>query len=104
MPSTVFSSLSGHETTIRVNGRFNYEVFSRFRAAYLIEGSDRKCSRRLVIDLAGTEYIDSSGMDMLLLMRDEMGRDGASIEIVNLSPEIRNFLEIACFDRLFKMT
>ncbi|MEO5350808.1 MAG: STAS domain-containing protein [Magnetococcus sp. YQC-3] len=104
MPSTVFSSLSGQKTTICVNGRFNFELFSRFRTACLMEGLEGKGVRHIVIDLSGTECIDSSGMDILLFMRDEMGTRMASMEMINARPELRHALEVACFHRLFKIT
>lgn len=104
MSSTVFTSLSDRETTIRVNGQFNFEVLSRFRTAYHTAPTDSPCGQHFVVDLIGTEYIDSSGMDILLLMRDEVGVTQATIDIVHTRPEIRRMLEMAGLHRLFTIT
>lgn len=104
MSSTVFTSLSDRETTIRVNGPFNFELLSRFRTAYHTVAADGPRGQHFVIDLIGTEYIDSSGMDLLLLMRDEVGADQATIDIVHTRPEIRRLLEMAGLHRLFTIT
>lgn len=92
------------ETIISIKGRFNFEMHSQFRSAYQEDASAEKRSRRFVIDLSGTEYIDSSALGMLLLLREEAGTNESDIEIVNARPEIKKILETANFQRLFKIT
>ena len=91
-----------NETVISIKGRFNFEMHSQFRTAYQNEtgsGSNKK----FIIDLTGTEYIDSSALGMLLLLREEAGANESDIEIINARPEIRKILETANFQRLFKI-
>jgi anti-anti-sigma factor len=55
-----------------------------------------------VLDLAGTEYMDSSALGMLLLLHD-YAKDASSIEIINCSPDIKAIFAISNFQKLFKI-
>jgi anti-anti-sigma factor len=55
------------------------------------------------VDLGRTNYVDSSALGMLLLLREHAGGDDANIRIVNANDEIRKILTISNFDRLFKV-
>ncbi|MBF0621710.1 MAG: STAS domain-containing protein [Magnetococcales bacterium] len=104
MSGEISVSHNENETTISIKGRFNFEMHSQFRTAYQQTGdggTDK--SRKYVIDLGGTEYIDSSALGMLLLLREEAGANEANIEVTNARPEIRKILETANFQRLFKI-
>ncbi|MBF0187943.1 MAG: STAS domain-containing protein [Magnetococcales bacterium] len=104
MSGTITVTNNDNETVISIKGRFNFEMHSQFRTAYQQSGGDGPGKgMRYVIDLTGTEYIDSSALGMLLLLREEAGANEADIEIVNARPEIRKILETANFQRLFKI-
>ena len=83
---------------IQVSGRFDYSCHESFRAAY--EGCDEPCER-FEIDLTEAEYLDSSALGMLLILRDHAGGDAANIEIQNCTPGVRKAFTISNFDRLF---
>ena len=104
MSGTISTSRTDNETTISIKGRFNFEMHTLFRTTYHEETADKIRSRRFIVDLAGTEYIDSSALGMLLMLREAAGTNEADIEIVNSRPEIRKILETANFQRLFKIT
>lgn len=104
MSGTISVSRDDNETVINIKGRFNFEMHSQFRAAYQGDTSGGAKGRRFVINLTGTEYIDSSALGMLLLLREEAGTNESDIEITNARPEIRKILETANFQRLFKIT
>ena len=104
MSGTISVSHGSDATTISIKGRFNFEMHSQFRTAYQSEAKDQDGKNlKYLIDLAGTEYIDSSALGMLLLLREEAGGNESDIEIVNARPEIRKILETANFQRLFKI-
>ncbi|MEO5335082.1 MAG: STAS domain-containing protein [Magnetococcus sp. YQC-5] len=103
MPATLSVARTGQETTINIKGRFCYDMHTLFREAYLEETKDKRTNRRFVVDLAGTEYIDSSALGMLLLLREETDTNDANVEIVNARPEVLKILTTANFDRLFKI-
>ncbi|MBK1725858.1 STAS domain-containing protein [Halorhodospira neutriphila] len=60
---------------------------------------------RLVVDLGGVTYLDSSGLDMLLALRRMVEADGGSGEVVlrHCPREVRWILEVVHFDRLFRI-
>lgn len=107
-PDTMTIERTDTETIIRITGCFCYEMLSQFQAAYQDETDDTVRGKRFVIDLSGTEYMDSSALGMLNILRTLIdipgGNGGATIEIVNARPGIRRILEMANFDRLFGMT
>lgn len=104
MSGNITVSHEAEQTTIAIKGRFNFEMHSQFRTAYQQTGDGgAEGARRYIIELGGTEYIDSSALGMLLLLREEAGANEADIEIINARPEIRKILETANFQRLFKI-
>lgn len=96
---SVTSSVSegGKQVTIQINGRFDFNAHQEFRKAYRNERSDAK----YLIQMEGTEYIDSSALGMLLLLREHAGNDDADVTITGCREDIRKILNIANFDRLF---
>lgn len=86
--------------TLQMGERFDFSVHREFHAACLGEG---KPSRSYVIDLGTVTGMDSSALGMLLLLREHAGADHSDIRIVNASPELRNTLRVAGFDKLFTL-
>lgn len=86
--------------TIEIRGRFDFGMQKSFRSFYQ-DGPDG--IRRFVVNLRDTEYMDSSALGMLLLLREHALARDAEILIVHSRPEIRRIFEIANFDKLFKL-
>jgi len=101
MPVTSHVSGDGKAVTIRVAGQFTFSVYPEFREA--TRQPALKPDASFVIDLTGAEYMDSSALGMLLVLRERAGGDRANIAITHCSPEIRKILSIANFDRLFRI-
>ena len=53
--------------------------------------------------MAEVEHLDSSALGQLLMLRERTGSEIAEIELANSSPGVKNILEMANFDRLFKL-
>ena len=84
--------------TISVEGRFDFSAHKEFRDSYqCAEGEPRQYQ----VDMASADYIDSSALGMLLLLRDHAGGDQAEVEIVNCNADVRKILTISNFDQLF---
>lgn len=96
---TISASSDGQTQEIKISGRFDFSVQSEFRQAY----ENTPPSNLFVLDFSEAEYMDSSALGMLLLLRDYAGGEDARIEIKNPRPEIRNILEISNFQKLFKV-
>lgn len=100
MSVTTNLSEDGKTYTIAIDGRFDFNLHQQFRTAY--EQVDPK-QVHYRIDLKETEYMDSSALGMLLLLRERAGGDQSEIDIVNCPSEIRNILTISNFHQLFKI-
>jgi len=101
MANSVVVSENGGEMVVKVNGRFDFSVHKEFRAAYE-EAIKNAHLTRCVVDLQGTQYIDSSALGMLLMMRERIG-GRIKIELVRANKEIRNTLDISNFHKLFEI-
>jgi anti-anti-sigma factor len=84
-------------TVIEISGRFDFSCHPEFRAAFtsLVPGSE------VVVDFAGTTYIDSAALGMLLLLRDRVG-DARHIRLANCKGQPDQVLRIANFHKLFR--
>jgi anti-anti-sigma factor len=100
MPISSTVSDSGKIVTINISGRFDFNSHRDFRASYGDEGSNLK----YVVNMGGTDYMDSSALGMLLLLRDYAGGENAKVELVRCDTEIKNILEISNFQKLFTVS
>lgn len=100
--STVESRLNddGQELVIRVKGRFDFSLQREFRNAY---AGDNGRASRYVVDLGRAEYLDSSALGMLLLLREHAGNGARPIRIAGVTPPIEKILRIANFHQLFQL-
>jgi len=102
MPLTVRVSEKTNEVVIHITGRFDFNLHRDFRYAY--EDAQKRLDKPgFTIDLAGTEYMDSSALGMMLLLREHIGGDKGVVSIINARPEVKKILEIASFGHLFKL-
>lgn len=86
--------------TIKVNGRFDFSLHNEFRKSYK---DISVSSGQFVIDLKGTDYLDSSALGMLLLLKEHAESCSSKVKIINISNDIREILNIASFDKLFTL-
>jgi len=49
-------------------------------------------------------YMDSVGLGMMITLRDEAEKKGITASISNPSGDVKDLLEMACFDRLFSIS
>lgn len=87
--------------TIQISGRFDFNLHRQFREAYK---EAEQVDGEILVDLNGTEYMDSSALGMLLVLRDRSGGDAANISIVNCNDEIKKIFAISNMDQMFKIT
>ena len=84
--------------TIKITGRFDFSVHNEFRKAYKdisLQGGEYR------VDLAKTDYLDSSALGMLLLLKEHAESDSSKVRIMNANNDVREILIIASFDKLF---
>jgi anti-anti-sigma factor len=93
-------SNGGEKITISVQGKFDFQLYDEFRASYVDTGGEGK---QYVVDLSGTEYLDSSALGMLLLLREHAGGESSKIDITQASTEVKKILNVANFGKLFNI-
>jgi HptB-dependent secretion and biofilm anti anti-sigma factor len=100
MQANVISKNGGAE--IRLLGRFDFNAHREFRAAMDTVLADA-AARDLMVDLGGVEYLDSSALGMLLMLRDKAKASGRSVALTNCRGVVKQVLDIANFSKLFNM-
>jgi anti-anti-sigma factor len=94
-------SLNGNRVQIDIRGRFDYKVSKDFRDAYRhIPG---RAGITYQVDLRDVDYMDSSALGMLLLLREHaISRSGVVI-IQYPNETIDKILRVANFEQLFEI-
>jgi anti-anti-sigma factor len=57
--------------------------------------------RQLEIDMGGVEYLDSSALGMLLILKERASATNKTVAITNCKGAVKQVLEIANFTKLF---
>lgn len=97
MPISAICSNDGQEAVIKIAGRFDFGEHQAFKAAC----DSCTAAQKYTLDLRAAEYVDSSALGMLLMLRDKVGGDKARVKILNASPDVKKVLTIAKFEKLF---
>lgn len=99
MSVTQLVSTDGKKVSITINGRFDYKVSQDFRDSYRHVPGKEGVS--YYIDLSNADYMDSSALGMLLLLREHAKCHEGSVYIERPSKQIDNILKVANFEQLF---
>ena len=97
MPLTIDSSVrvvpNGQTATIlKISGSLDTNTAEQANDAFA--GIVATAPKTLVVDLAGLEFIDSSGISSLLLARTELRKVGTSIVMTNMPRPIKRVFDI----------
>ncbi len=93
---------AGGMTTIGLVGRFDFNTHRDFRGAYEPLIADATC-KAVTIDFSRVDYLDSSALGMLLMLRDKMGGAGKEVVLCGVQGNVKQVLEIANFSKLFRI-
>jgi len=87
------------ETTVHASGRITSATSALLQSTIrgLIPGT-----KRLVLDLAEVNYIDSSGIGALVSVYIAAGRAQCDLELANLQPRIRDLFELSRLTAVFE--
>ena len=58
---------------------------------------------RLLLDIAGVDYVSSAGLRSLLVMAKSIKAVNGSLVLCNLSPMVRDVMAISCFDKILTL-
>ena len=96
----ISASVSGTAATISMTGRFDFNVQRDFKDAY-----DPQLKNAAVVNihvnLAGVDYLDSSALGMLLMLRERAASSGKGLKLCKPASGVAQILEIANFSKLF---
>jgi HptB-dependent secretion and biofilm anti anti-sigma factor len=93
------STEAGARVLIVVSGRLDFPRHSELRRIY----EAHPPGTAFDVDLSAAEYLDSSALGMLLLLRRHAGDDQEGVRLLRPGPAVRRILGIANFDRLFRI-
>jgi len=97
---SISSNVIGNTLTINMTGRFDFHVQRDFKEAYDPQLGNAAVSA-IEINLAGVEYLDSSALGMLLMLRERATAAGKSLKLCRPGAGVSQILEIANFSKLF---
>jgi anti-anti-sigma factor len=91
---------NGGTVVIRLEGRFDFNTHREFRevteSAIKTDGAGE-----IEVDLGEVDYLDSSALGMLLMLRDRARNASKSVSLTNCRGSVRQVLDIANFAKLF---
>jgi anti-anti-sigma factor len=95
----VKTSISENEkaVSIIVDQHFDFSLHQSFREAY---SKFDVIGTHFILDLKDTEYIDSSALGMILLLKDHVDNLSGTLLISKPNDTVNKILEIAQFHRL----
>lgn len=91
----------GRMLVIKVGEKFDFSKVQDFRDAYA--GLDDHIDT-VEVDLALTDYMDSSALGMLLNMQKNLGTRIQSYRITHCRPQVARILKISRFDKKFDIS
>ena len=99
MPLNVDLTSSGETATISLAEKFDFDSVEAFRESY-----HKYKVKEYVVDFRNTEYMDSSGLGMLLNMRRDLADASTEIRLANCKPQIKKLLLISRFETKFSIS
>ncbi|MDP1904775.1 MAG: STAS domain-containing protein [Pseudomonadota bacterium] len=94
---------TGDTSVISLSGRFVFHSHRSFREAYE-QALARSDTRVIQLDLGKVEYLDSSALGMLLLLKEKAEAVGNTVQLREVKGVVRQVLEIANFQKIFQIT
>ena len=91
------------KVTIKLVGRFDFNTHREFRAAYEPLIADAAI-RGVTVDFSGVDYLDSSALGMLLMLRDKLGGANKEVTLTGVRGNVKQVLDIANFGKLFQIS
>jgi len=97
MPVNQSISLDNNQVTISIQNNFDFSLHQHFRESYV---SCNTPKTTFILDLSKTEYMDSSALGMILLLKDHADNLGGDVIVNYPNDTVYKILEIAQFHRL----
>jgi anti-anti-sigma factor len=82
---------------VTIKGRFDAGLYKSFREAI----DQAEGLAKAVVDLSDVEYMDSSALGMLLLLKEKLVDSEYNVELIGANPTVRKIMEVANFQLMF---
>lgn len=82
-------------------GRFDFNAHREFREA--VDQALLLTAPEIRVDLSGVDYLDSSALGMLLVLRDKAREAGKLVTLTGAHGTVRQVIDIANFGKLFTL-
>lgn len=96
---TTAALIQDDSAVIRIPARFDFRLAHDFNSAS--EKVLRSNDKEIVVDFGGASYIDSSGMGMLLVLRDRARAEGKTVVLKGIGGTVKDVLGMANFHKIF---
>ncbi len=99
---SISTDIRGDVARISISGRFDFQVHRDFKGAYA-PSLENPGIREFEIELSQVDYLDSSALGMMMLLRERAQSAGKTVMLARPNPAIVQILDIANFNKLFKI-
>jgi len=93
----------GGKVLIQLSGRFDFNTHHEFRGAVEPLVTDAGVTA-VTIDFSDVDYLDSSALGMLLMLRDRMSGAKKEVTLAGVHGNVKQVLDIANFGKLFRIS
>ncbi|MCE5180829.1 MAG: STAS domain-containing protein [Betaproteobacteria bacterium] len=90
-------------TVLHLNGRFDFSSHRDFKNAHDVV-LQTEGLREVVVDLTEVEYMDSSALGMLLLLREKANLSNIDVSLRSCDGFVQQILEVANFQNIFNIS
>lgn len=100
---TVRLTRQDNQAILAIHGRFDFSLHAEFRKCSE-EALDIHDARQIVVNLSRVDYLDSSALGMLLLLREKAaGNSRNQVVLSGARGMVKQVLEVANFGRMFRI-
>ena len=90
-----------NEAQVHLTGRLTFNDHAKLRA--LIKEMVQNAAKRQVLDLSGLEFVDSAGIGMLLIAREELSNLDKQFVLRKASGQVKRVLTVAQLGKLISI-
>ena len=95
-------SFSQGKACIALSGRFDFSAYREFREAYT-RGMEKEGITELELDMNAVEYMDSSALGMLLLLKERTDAASMKLGLTHCHGTVEQILQIANFNKIISV-
>lgn len=94
--------VEGSTGRVLLTGAYDFSMQADLRAAVDTVNANQNIDQ-ILLDFGGVDYVDSTGLGILLLIKEKASTAHKALTLVNCSNSVKATLDIACFGRIFEI-